>query len=122
MVMGVLLIVARVPLFGIFCEDAAVVEIGAHMLFVLTPFYCVYVFTEIYSGALRGLGDVVVPMLITMFGVCGVRTLWIAIVAGAFPTLDVVIFNYPVTWVISGVAFIIYYKYKIKKVEAVFTR
>ncbi|MBR5126978.1 MAG: MATE family efflux transporter [Roseburia sp.] len=121
-VMGVLLIVARVPLFGIFCEDAAVVEIGAHMLFVLTPFYCVYVFTEIYSGALRGLGDVVVPMLITMFGVCGVRTLWIAIVAGAFPTLDVVIFNYPVTWVISGVAFIIYYKYKIKKVEALFTR
>ena len=121
-VMSVLLIVARVPLFGIFCDDAAVVEIGAHMLFLLTPFYCVYVFTEIYSGALRGMGDVVVPMLITMFGVCVVRVLWIMIVAGAFPTLEVVIFNYPVTWILSAVAFIIYYRYKIKKIEAMFTR
>lgn len=121
-VMSVLLIVARVPLFSIFCDDAAVVEIGAHMLFLLTPFYCVYVFTEIYSGALRGMGDVVVPMLITMFGVCVVRVLWIMIVAGAFPTLEVVIFNYPVTWILLAVAFIIYYRYKIKKIEAMFKR
>ena len=121
-VMSVLLIVARVPLFGIFCDDAAVVEIGAHMLFLLTPFYCVYVFTEIYSGALRGMGDVVVPMVITMFGVCVVRVLWIMIVAGAFPTLEVVIFNYPVTWILSAAAFIIYYRYKIKKIEAIFKK
>lgn len=121
-VMGILLIVARVPLFGVFCEDAAVVEIGAHMLFLLTPFYCVYVFTEIYSGALRGMGDVVVPMVITMFGVCVVRVLWIMIVAKASPTLEVVIFNYPVTWILSAVAFIIYYRYKIKKVDEIFKR
>ena len=121
-VMSVLLIVARVPLFGIFCDDAVVVEIGAHMLFLLTPFYCVYVFTEIYSGALRGMGDVVVPMVITMFGVCVVRVLWIMIVAGAFPTLEVVIFNYPVTWILSAAAFIIYYRYKIKKIEAIFKK
>ena len=121
-VMSVVLIIARVPLFGIFCDDAAVVEIGAHMLFLLTPFYCVYVFTEIYSGALRGMGDVVVPMVITMFGVCVVRVLWIMIVAGAFPTLEVVIFNYPVTWILSAAAFIIYYRYKIKKIEAIFKK
>ena len=121
-VMSVVLIVARVPLFGIFCDDAVVVEIGAHMLFLLTPFYCVYVFTEIYSGALRGMGDVVVPMVITMFGVCVVRVLWIMIVAGAFPTLEVVIFNYPVTWILSAAAFIIYYRYKIKKIEAIFKK
>ena len=92
------------------------------MLFLLTPFYCVYVFTEIYSGALRGMGDVVVPMVITMFGVCVVRVLWIMIVAKASPTLEVVIFNYPVTWILSAVAFIIYYRYKIKKVDEIFKR
>lgn len=121
-VLGAFLIVARVPLFGIFCDDAAVVEIGAHMLFLLTPFYFIYVFTEIYSGALRGLGDVVVPMMITMFGVCGVRALWIMIVAEIWTTLEVVIFNYPVTWILSAAAFIFYYRYKIKKFEAIFKK
>lgn len=121
-VMTVFLIETRVPLFSIFCEDMAVVEIGAHMLFLLTPFYSVYVFTEIFSGALRGMGDVVVPMVITMFGVCVVRVFWIIVIAGVFPTLEVVIFNYPVTWILSAVAFIIYYRYKIKKIEAQFKR
>lgn len=120
--MAALLIVARRPLFAIFCDDAAVVEIGAQMMCVITPFYCAYVFTEIFSGALRGMGDVVVPMLITMFGVCVVRVLWIMIVAGAFPALEVVIFNYPVTWIISGLLFIFYYKYRIKKIEAIFKK
>lgn len=122
MVMATLMIVARVPLFHFFCEDAAVVDIGARMLYVIAPFYVAYVFTEILSGALRGMGDVVVPMLITMFGVCVVRVLWIMIVAGAFPILEVVIFNYPVTWIISGVLFIFYYKYRIKKIEAIFKK
>ena len=44
------------------------------------------------------------------------------IVAGAFPTLEVVIFNYPVTWIISGLLFIFYYKYRIKKIEAIFEK
>ena len=58
--------------------------------------------------------------MITMFGVCGVRALWIMIVAEIFPTLEVVIFNYPVTWILSAAAFIFYYRYKIKKFEAIF--
>lgn len=121
-VMTVLLIVARFPLFRFFCDDAAVVEIGARMLYVIGPFYVAYVFTEILSGALRGMGDVVVPMFITTFAVCVLRVLWIMVVPSFNPTMDAVIFNYPVTWVASGVLFIFYYKYRIKKLEAIFAK
>jgi len=121
-VMTALLIVARFPLFRFFCEDAAVVEIGARMLYVIGPFYVAYVFTEILSGALRGMGDVVVPMFITTFAVCVLRVLWIMVVTRVYPTMDAVIFNYPVTWVASGVLFIFYYKYRIKKLEAIFAK
>lgn len=121
-VMTALLIVARFPLFRFFCDDAAVVEIGARMLYVIGPFYVAYVFTEILSGALRGMGDVVVPMFITTFAVCVLRVLWIMVVTKVNPTMDAVIFNYPVTWVASGVLFIFYYKYRIKKLEAIFAK
>jgi len=74
------------------------------------------------SGALRGMGDVVVPMFITTFAVCVLRVLWIMVVTRVYPTMDAVIFNYPVTWVASGVLFIFYYKYRIKKLEAIFAK
>ena len=92
------------------------------MLCVITPFYFTYIFTEILSGALRGMGDVVVPMLITVVGVCVLRVSWILITSHICPILEVIIFNYPVTWIASGLLFIFYYKYKIKKIEAVFEK
>lgn len=121
-VMGALLVIARVPLFAFFCDDAAVVEIGARMMCVITPFYFTYVFTEIYSGALRGMGDVVVPMLITVVGVCILRVSWILVTTKICPIMEVIIFNYPVTWMVSSLLFVIYYKYRIKKIEAIFEK
>ena len=121
-VMVVILIVARVPLFHIFCDDANVVEIGARMLVLLAPFYVAYVFTEILSGVLRGMGDVVVPMFITTFAVCVLRVLWIIIVPNFNPSMEAVIFNYPVTWVASGLLFVFYYRYRIKKLEGIFAK
>jgi len=89
---------------------------------VITPFYFTYVFTEILSGALRGMGDVVVPMLITVVGVCIVRVSWILVTTKFWPVMEVIIFNYPVTWMISSLLFIFYYKYRIKKIEAIFKK
>lgn len=121
-IMVILLMAGRVPLFHIFCDDANVVEIGAHMLAVITPFYVAYVFTEILSAALRGMGDVIVPMLITTVAVCVLRVFWIVVIAGIYPTMEVVIFNYPVTWIVSGLLFIFYYNYRIKKIETLFKK
>lgn len=121
-VMAVLLIVARRPLFGVFCNDMAVVEIGARMMILITPFYFLFAFTEIYSGALRGIGDVVIPMLITTVGVCVIRISWMLIVAKIFPSMEVAIFNYPVTWGMSAALFVVYYIYRMKKVSRMFQK
>ena len=56
----------RTPLFGIFTTDADVVKIGSQMLQMIAPFYLVYVIVEISSGALRGIGDVVIPTIIIL--------------------------------------------------------
>lgn len=91
-VMVVFLMGLRVPLFRLFTRGASVVRIGSEMLALITPCYVVYVFIEVLSGALRGMGDVLIPTVITLGGVCILRLLWIV------------------------AAFIIYYLYKKKRI------
>ena len=97
------------PLLRFFTGDEAVIEIGQRFFWVLAPSYFTYVFIEILSGAIRGAGEAFQPMLITCFGVCGLRILWLTIVVNIWHTMEMVAMNYPVTWVIAAVVFIIYY-------------
>ena len=106
LILVVFLMVARVPLFHIFTTDARVVEIGSEMLAMITPCYIFFVFIEVLSGALRGIGDVIVPMIITMCGVCLLRVLWIIIAVPIKPGIATIIYSYPVTWIVSAVLFL----------------
>lgn len=110
-VLVVFLIAARFLLFRLFTNDSHVIEIGCDMLVLITPWYIVYVFIEVIAGALRGVGNVVVPVAITLLGVCVLRIAWLAAMLKISPTISAIILSYPVTWVITALAFIIYYIY-----------
>lgn len=103
------LVLARVPLFRLFTTDTDVIRIGTDMLVLITPWYVVYVFIEILVGALRGIGDVIIPVVITLLGVCLLRIIWLVAVLQISPTIPAIIFSYPVTWVTTAIAFICYY-------------
>ena len=96
-------------LFRLFSQDAAVISQGVQMMHFLVPAYITYICIEILSGALRGCGDVRVPTLITVFGVCGLRILWLLAVVPQVHTLLMVVASYPITWTLSSVLFIVYY-------------
>lgn len=115
---AVFLIAARVPLFGLFTKDVEVVRIGSKMLALITPCYVFYVFIEVLSGALRGMGDVLIPTVITLGGVCVLRLVWIAGILRFAPTIEMIIYSYPITWIVTAVLFIIYYLYKKKRIFA----
>ena len=117
-VLVAVLIGARTILFRLFTTDDAVVQIGADMLLFITPWYIVYVFIEILGGSLRGRGNVIVPVVITLLGVCVLRIIWLAGVLKISPTIHAIIFSYPVTWVITALAFIGYYLLKSRKQPA----
>ena len=75
LVSGVLYALAA-PLYRLFTTDAKVVQIGVDMMHFLLPSYFLYVAIGILSGALRGAGRVLVPMLLTCGGVCFFRIVW----------------------------------------------
>ena len=68
-----------------------------------------YVVIGILSGALRGAGRVLVPMILTCSGVCLIRIVWMF---GVFPlhsNIETIMLSYPVSWGITAVLFVIYY-------------
>ena len=95
--------------FRLFTTDASVIDIGMVMLRLMVPGYTVYVFIELLSGALRGTGDVLIPMLMTCGGICILRIIWILIAMPLRPQISTIIYSYPISWVITAILFIIYY-------------
>ena len=102
-------------LFRLFSADSSVVTIGMDMLHLIAPTYFLYVFIELLSGALRGTGDVLIPMIMTCGGICVLRVIWILFIVPFRPEISTIIFSYPITWFITAVLFIIYYIVKFRK-------
>lgn len=117
MLASTLLIGLRYPLLGIFTTEADVLAVAAETMEIIAPFYILFTFIEIYSSALRGMGDVIIPMIMTMLGVCGFRIAWVIFVVPLEPSMATIASNYPISWGITATFFIVYYHMKMRRVE-----
>ena len=107
-VIAVLYVFAR-PLQQLFCTDPDVVLIGARMMHFLMPFYILYIPVEVMFSALRGMGDSVIPTIITFFGVCVLRSAWGLFLVPFHSTVNMVLLGFPVTWLVTDLAFAVYF-------------
>lgn len=96
----------------IFTSDPVVISIASDMMIHALPFYVFYVLIEVLSGSIRGAGDSFAPMLITTIGICVIRVLWLMIAVPLTGSYNTIVECYPVTWVITGTTYFIYYKTK----------
>ena len=98
------------PVFlGIFTIDQDVIRTGADFLHIFAPAYIFYVFINAFSATIRGCGESVQPMIITVFGICGLRILWLLVALPLHHTMGMVAMSYDVSWVVTAAIFIIYY-------------
>ena len=107
---AVMVLLAR-PILSFFTPDPDVLEIGVGMVQFLAPCYITYILVELLPGAIRGAGKSMVPMLISVFGVCGLRLLWLFTAVPAYHTIEMVEASYPITWVVTSVSIFIYYRF-----------
>ena len=95
----------------LFSDDAAVIDLARRLMWYFAPFYVVWVFIDILSNALRGAGDSVRPMIISLVGVCLLRILWVIFVVPHWNTIGGVSASYPFTWCVTALAYLIYYRH-----------
>lgn len=96
-------------IYLLFTNEPAVTEKGMEILRLLVPLWFSYVAIEVFSGAVRGAGDSLIPMIMTCLGVCVLRVVWIQIIAPLNWNIQMVVFSYPVTWTLTSLLFLIYY-------------
>ncbi len=90
--------------------DELAITYGYQRLIVLCSTYFLCGFMEVLVGQLRGLGRSMVPMLISVIGICGLRVFWITVVFAMTHDWQVLFLSYPVSWIITVAAqFISYY-------------
>lgn len=106
---GAGLLLFGAPLFSLFSKDAPVIELSMRLLWYFAPFYWLFVPIEIISGTLRGLGDTLIPTVITAVGICVFRVIWVLAAVPAYNSVFTVSISYPVSWLVTSIAFAIYY-------------
>lgn len=94
--------------FMLFTSDESVIEIGMRILLTIAPVFVVYVPIEVLSGALRGAGKTLIPTLFTVFGICGVRIIWLSTPWGK-ASIERVMLSYAISWTLVTLLFFIYY-------------
>ena len=112
---SVLFVAFRVPLYRIFVSSQEAVDVGCRMLILITPFYILNMHIENYSGALRGIGDTVAPMVISIFGVCVFRVIYLSILMPIYQSLDLLCLMYPISWGLTEVMYLLYYPRRMRK-------
>ena len=105
---AIMVLFAR-PILTVFTPDHDVLEIGVGMVRFLAPSYITYILIELLSGAIRGAGKSLVPTLITVFGVCGLRLAWIFLAVPLNHSIVMVEASYPITWATTSLAMLLYY-------------
>ncbi|MDU4961871.1 MAG: MATE family efflux transporter [Sporomusaceae bacterium] len=95
----------------LFTTDAAALQVGLDMLYMLVPLYFIYGMNQVFGGVIRGTGQSRVPMLIVMVCLCLFRVVW-TMFAPLFSQEPWGIFIcYPLSWGLAWVAFALYYRY-----------
>ena len=108
-------------LLGIYITDSQeAIQYGLTRFNYIALPYFVCGLMDVSTGALRGLGASLTPMLISVMGVCGIRIAWIYTVfqMPQFHTPECLYLSYLISWtatfICQTVAFIIIYKKRVR--------
>lgn len=104
-----LMIFAR-SLCALFNQEAEVLFYGSYFIRLISPFYLVANFNQIYTGALRGAGDAKVPMVIMLGSFVVFRQIYLFATYRLVGTLLPVALGYPVGWVLCSILLFFYYR------------
>lgn len=112
-------------LIYMFNQESAVLDYGSLMIRFMAPFYFLNCVNQIYAGALRGIGNSKIPMIIMLSTFVAFRQVYLLICSQLLPGKIIpLILGYPAGWFLASLALFIYYefgnwrkKYNINAVE-----
>lgn len=119
-VLGAIFLLFGHQLLGLYTKSPEVIEKGMGRLWIIFTTYYLCGMMDSMANSLRGMGYSLVPVIVTVIGVCAFRLLWL-FTFFQIPVFHVpmtIYLSYPISWIITFIAHLICYARLIKKLEA----
>lgn len=99
-----------------FTTDAEVIHYGAIRMEGVLLFQFIACSYEVTGSALRGMGESMLPTIMTVFGTCILRIIWVFAVLPHYTGFAHLLQVYPLSWILTGSMVIIAYKLKMRQI------
>lgn len=111
---GLLTCLFGTPLLHLYTSDPDVIKAGLERLYIVNGPYFLCGMMDVMSGALRGIGYSLLPMVVSLLGACAFRIFWVVTIFAAAPSISSLMVSYPVSWLLTLIvdAFFFYYIWK----------
>lgn len=103
------LLTFRSQILSIYTDDPEVIAVGSFIMLSIMPFNVIFMPIEVLAGTFRGVGNSLMPTLITGSCVCLFRIVWLQTVVRRWHTLRMLTLCYPISWGIAATVFLIVY-------------
>ena len=119
LLMGGLILYFATTILKLYTTSAFVMTHALVRMRILCATYFLCGMMDVAVGALRGVGQSVMPMLVSLVGVCGLRLLWVATVfqIPRFRTISTIYAAYPLSWAITTLVHFICLYFVMKQVK-----
>ncbi len=97
-IMGGVSYIFRNPLLSLYTNDTQAIYYGGLRLFAVCLPYFICGVMEVFVGFMRGTGYSLMPTILSILGVCGIRLTWIYTVFESHKTLEVLFLSWVVSW------------------------
>ena len=94
-------------LLRIFTDSPEAIQYALNRMKYVCLLYFICGVMDVLVGFLRGVGYSIIPMIVSLLGVCAFRILWIFTVYEANPSPDNLYISYPISWTITSVVLIV---------------
>jgi putative MATE family efflux protein len=101
---------------GIYAVDKATIGFAVIRIAHVAALEYITSVQEIGAAALRGMGHSVLPAILTIFGTCILRVIWVFTIFPNHRSFDMLMNVYPVTWIVTGAMMLLSY-FVIRKKE-----
>ena len=109
-VVGVLSYLFAPQLIGFFSDSPEAIDFGTRHMRTICLFYCLLAFSHCIAGIMRGAGKATVPMFTMLACWCLFRVAYISVAVKLRNELTTVSWAYPITWSLSSIIFLIYFR------------
>jgi putative MATE family efflux protein len=108
-IISTLILIFPMQFFRMFSNQREIIVLSTKIAQKTFALYFLYAIVEILSGTIRGAGQSMPPMVISLINMCGIRVVVLKILAQYFHTVNQLAIVFPITWITTSLSVVLYY-------------